>query len=1191
MELFLVFLCKNKCYRVFNNSPSIKLKSHFAKGFWIIRRYPILPILETPIMKPLFTFLIWLSAALFANLTVHGQFALYDDATNLGGGSYRLTQNQNSQRGAIWRLGLFDTSENWEMRAEVRLGGNNNGADGMAFVLKTTGSGNIGGGGGLMGFGGNVFTPAIEPSVIIEMDTYQGGGAGDPWYDHIGIQKNGSTDHTGADVLDGPVAAIPGNGNIEDNNYHDLRVTFNATNLEMVVYFDCVERLTTDIDIEDILGVNMIQWGFTAATGGASNTHRVRNAEWFTESELNVSDVEACPGEPVELAAPTAWTGPIWSPNVGLSGTTGNNVTATVDETTVYTIAYEDVCGDTAEDSLVLTVFQSVGAGLPNDTTLCNGESITLTNGPWAPGIAGTWEDGSTLENRPIDAAGEYALTIEDANTGCSEIHEISVSATDIPVFDLGVDFSFCSNEQAEFDLGPIDMAFEVLWNGVPGTTSYSTAETETVVLEWSGLGCSLSDTIVVSQYPTYIVTWEENPLILCLNETIDVPALDPDWTGSIVQWNWMDGSNANGINVSNSGNYAVDIQTENCLFTYDFDVEDSENQGIDLGTDVLLCGDDSQTLISSYDAANTFWVSGGTAEGINALGTTLSGASETVIVEIQIGECIEQDTVEVVHVPEFESDIATPLTLCLNDSVLLQAQPGADSYTWDNGIDESSQWTSSTGNYLLNISSDGCTFEEEIIVVPSANAGVDLGTDVVICDGEVLNIPSGYTEAETAWWENGSNVGNAENWQVTGMDAVIVAEVTIGGCVERDSISIDYAPVFDTGLPTTLSLCNGDSTLLTANPGAPSYEWSSGQLASSLWINSPGTYTLTVPVQGCIYTTDVAVQNIPLPTFYLGTDQTICEGQSIQFNTGLVNADLTVWSNGGDSAIIIVDTPGTFSAEVTENGCSFSDEVSLIVQELPIFDLGEDQLLCPDEYANLYIYPLPEEANVSWSNGNAQSSIEVNAPGTYSALVEWNGCTWTDEVSVNRAAPILIDIVEPLSFCEGGEMVVSAENPSNLFPISYDWSNGETTPAIVIERQGFYTIVAANACDTVSKSFEVQLDYCECPVYVPNAFTPDNDGVNDLFLPVLGCSTQDYRLEIYNPWGTLVFATEDPEKGWYGQVFGQVNIGLEGSEMSGYYTQNTVYNWRLVYRLEADESSLISPAPIEMRGHVHFVH
>ena len=121
----------------------------------------------------------------------------------------------------------------------------------------------------------------------------------------------------------------------------------------------------------------------------------------------------------------------------------------------------------------------------------------------------------------------------------------------------------------------------------------------------------------------------------------------------------------------------------------------------------------------------------------------------------------------------------------------------------------------------------------------------------------------------------------------------------------------------------------------------------------------------------------------------------------------------------------------------------------------------------------------------------------------------------------------------------------------------------------------------------TRSKSFEVQLDYCECPIYVPNAFTPDNDGVNDLFLPVLGCATQSYRLEIYNPWGVLVFVTEDPEQGWYGQV----NKGLLATETSGYFAQNSVYNWRLVYELEPDDTAPFSSAPIEVRGHLHFVH
>lgn len=1115
------------------------------------------------------------------------QFTLHNNAQNLGNDCYRLTQAQPSQRGAIWKTGLFNTNESWEMQAEVLFGGSNNGADGMAFVLKTASSGFIGGGGGLMGFGGSFGNPGISPSVIIEMDTYQGGAQGDPWYDHIGIQKDGSNDHFGGDLIAAPVAAIPGNGNIEDNNYHDLRVTFDANTLEMVVYFDCVERITATVDVADILGTNFIKWGFTAATGGASNTHRVCNAQWLTTTESELSDAEACPGESILLEAPADWINPVWSPAEGLSSTSGSSVTATVEATTVYTVEYEDICGDLLESSLVLTVPELPVANLPADTTICNGNAIELTNGPWPAGIEGTWEDGSTAPLRTINTAGTYSLTVADLASGCDEVYSVDIAATTIPVFDLGLDFAFCSNSEASFDLGTVDPAFDVFWNGSIGNETYTTALEQTIVLDWNGLGCALSDTINVSHYPTYEVTFDVNPLVLCLDETVNVSAIDGNWTGNPVTWNWNDGSSGSSIDVSTVGNYAVNVQTDDCLFAFDFDVLDSENQGIDLGADLLLCGPESQIVLSSYDASNTLWISGGSAEGVNALGTTVAGETETVIVEIAIGECTERDTLEVVHVPEFDSQIATPQTLCLNDSLFLQAEPGADSYSWDTGEADNTLWVNAAGNYSLSVELDGCTFDEDIVVIPSSNSGVSLGADAVICEGDVLNLTSGYDATETAWWENGVSVGNSAEWSVTGADAIVVAEVTVGACIERDTVNIDYAPVFDPGLPASLSLCNGDSVLVSANAGAPNYAWSSGELASSIWISSPGTYTLSNPIQGCDYSTDLFVQNIPLPAFELGEDQTICEGQSIQFSTGLPNVDLTAWSNGADTSAISVNSAGSYSVLVTNDGCFYADTIELAIQDLPIFDLGEDQLLCPDETANLYIYPLPAEAVVSWSTGNSQSSIEVNAPGTYSALVDWNGCTWTDDVLVDRAAPIVIDIVEPLSFCEGGELVVSAENPENLFPIGYNWNNGETTPAIVIERQGFYTVQATNACDTVSKSFEVQLEYCECPVYVPNAFTPDNDGVNDRFLPVLGCTTQAYRLEIYNPWGTLVFATEDPEKGWYGQVYD----GLEGSEMSGYFAQNAVYNWRLVYQLEADESTFISPAPIEVRGHVHFVH
>ena len=122
--------------------------------------------------------------------------------------------------------------------------------------------------------------------------------------------------------------------------------------------------------------------------------------------------------------------------------------------------------------------------------------------------------------------------------------------------------------------------------------------------------------------------------------------------------------------------------------------------------------------------------------------------------------------------------------------------------------------------------------------------------------------------------------------------DATVIAEVTIGACVERDTIVIDYAPVFNTGLPASLPLCNGDSTWLAANVGAPEYQWSNGDTGSGTWIYSPGTYTLVTPVQGCLYETSVAIQNVPVPVFDLGADQTICDGENLLLNTGLPTAD-----------------------------------------------------------------------------------------------------------------------------------------------------------------------------------------------------------------------------------------------------------------------------------------------------------
>ncbi len=1143
-------------------------------------------LVTLPSLRQCATAILFHSLAVCLLWQVHAQSnTLHGNAIDLGNECYRLTNSSSYQRGSVWYAGTVDVSQSWEMTADVYLGTtNNSGADGMVFVLRSSDASELGGNGGRMGYGGNSAN-RIEPSIGVQMDTYEGGNHADPWYDHLAIHRDGSVNHNSADALADPVPALLSFGNIENDTDYSLRVTYNATTQVLKVYWNCVERLSEVVDIEGIIGTNEVKWGFTAATGFFNNQHRVCNAQWNAMEEIIAPEVTACSGEPVDLTVSDFALNPIWSPATGLSSTNGNTVTATLDASQIYTVTYEDVCETEYTLSIEVDVAELPNPGLPSDTVACDASVLILNNGPWPAGIIGTWDDGSTDQAFTVSGAGNYTLTLEETESGCSTSASVDVVAIDLPDLSLGDDQVVCPDEAVNFDFSGYDSNLSYTWNGLPGSYTYSTTQMGTLILEWGLSLCSASDTIELSNHPSYSVNWEENPLVLCLDDVQTVSALDITWDGEAVSWLWNDGTNENTLDIDEAGLYSVEITTPNCTFTYDLDVEDSPNQGVDLGADVLLCDSESVTFDSGYPASATTWISGGVASGTQATSTTVFAESATVVAEVSIGACAEFDTVEVVHVPFFDAGLPDALDLCLNDSVELIAQSGADAYTWSNDIDAAAQWVSAVGLYSVESEVNGCVFIDEIAVNPSANAGVFLGPNTVACNGEEVILASGYAASETEWWVNGSPEGNSPTWTVLNEDATIIAEVTVGECVERDTVSIDYAPVFNTGLPDSFPLCNGDSIWVSANVGATVYEWSSGDSTSGIWIDSPGNYTLTTPVQGCQYSTTVSVYNVPLPVFELGEDLTLCDGESAILSTELATADAILWSDGSSEPTLEVASTGTYSVVVTENGCSSEDAVSITVQALPIFDLGPNQQLCPDEEAYLYIYPLPEEASFSWNIAHYEPTLTTSSPGMYTALVNWNGCLWTDEVIVERAAPLFIDIAEPLSFCEGESMVVSGENPPNLFPVNYSWNNGETTPAIQINRQGIYEVTAANACDTISKTFEVTLEYCGCPIYVPNAFTPDNDGANDLFQPVLSCEPESYLLEIFNSWGEIIFATDDPETGW----FGQVEEDPSSTDYSGYFTRSNVYHWRIEVQFPDDENSPPS-ARLEFQGHVHMI-
>ena len=194
-----------------------------------------------------------------------------------------MTPNAGSRFGAIWNKSRVDLSSDFCVIADVYLGADDYGADGLAFVMQpnSVAAGSTGGG---LGYAG------ITPSFAVEYDTYYNGG--DLYNDHVALMKNGNVvSHNlwGVNAVDV--------GNIEDSQWHKTKIYWDSVDNKVSVWLD----KNADGDTDDLgetlfnavsadLEANFsgeVYWGFTAATGGATNLQQVRNITYTGVARTN----------------------------------------------------------------------------------------------------------------------------------------------------------------------------------------------------------------------------------------------------------------------------------------------------------------------------------------------------------------------------------------------------------------------------------------------------------------------------------------------------------------------------------------------------------------------------------------------------------------------------------------------------------------------------------------------------------------------------------------------------------------------------------------------------------------------------------------------------------------------------------------------------------------------------------------
>lgn len=212
--------------------------------------------------------------AALAFSTAKAQYTVNGNATQISCNEYRLTSATNGLSGSVWNNNKIDLTQPFDFKFDVFLGSNDSpGADGIAFVLQPI-STSVGSSGGGLGYQG------ISPAVGVTLDTYQNAGDNDPAYDHIAVQLNGDLSHNTANNIAGPVQLINGVNNIEDGQWHALRVAWDAAAQKLDIYVDGGLRLTTTKNfIADVFSGNpMVFWGFTGSTGGENNLQKFRTA-------------------------------------------------------------------------------------------------------------------------------------------------------------------------------------------------------------------------------------------------------------------------------------------------------------------------------------------------------------------------------------------------------------------------------------------------------------------------------------------------------------------------------------------------------------------------------------------------------------------------------------------------------------------------------------------------------------------------------------------------------------------------------------------------------------------------------------------------------------------------------------------------------------------------------------------------
>ena len=523
---------------------------------------------------------------------------------------------------------------------------------------------------------------------------------------------------------------------------------------------------------------------------------------------------------------------------------------------------------------------------------------------------------------------------------------------------------------------------------------------------------------------------------------------------------------------------------------------------------------------------------------------------------------------------------------ICEGDNVVFTVLPlGMVDYQFYEGVAsvqsgvsnvyQTSSLVDGTDVFVIATSAEGCVGGQSNIVTTTVNPypTVTLSSsdpDDEICEGESITFtaaPAGLDSYE--FFDGTTSVQNSasETWTTTGLVTgnSVTVEATNLGCTSTASAAITTtliaAPVVNPGSDIENCIDDADVTLTGFTPAGGT--WTGTGITNATGVFSPstagaGSFTLSYEASNanCTTTETIVATVHDLPVVEAGDYNPVCIGESV--NLGASGAVIYVWDPPTDlsSATIAypVSTPtATIDYTVTgtdTNGCVNTDIATVTVEPVPTASFTADDVCIGDTTTFVNTSQPATGVTYQWGFGNGQSSTLENpthlyqAAGTYAAqlTVIWGNCSdaATEDVLVHPrpqssfvATPNYTTAIEPLINLE--DLSVSA--------VEWEWDFGDFTPLsdeqnpshaygdTGVQIISLVTFNEFGCTDTILDSVYIAP---ATTLYVPSAFTPDQDRINDSF-KVFGEDVFWLDFRVFDRWGKQLFYTDDITVGWDG--------------------------------------------------------